>query len=71
MRKATRRKKLPESDWFDGSHCTVREAAEYAHCSVYTIRRWVAEGRLKAERPVARGSSRIRIDVESLQELVG
>lgn len=51
-------------------HCTVREAAEYAQCSVGTIRRWIELGVLDAKRPLQRGSSRWRVSVESLERLV-
>lgn len=52
-------------------HCTVKEAADYAGCAPKTIRKWIAEGRITATRPVASGSSRLRIDTASLRRLLG
>lgn len=51
--------------------CSARQAADYAQCSIDTIYRWVAERKLEAHRPVARGSSRLRVNVESLRRLMG
>lgn len=51
-------------------YCSVKEAASRADCSAYTIRRWVKLGWLKASRAVNSGSSRLRIDTTSLDELL-
>ena len=49
----------------------VTEAAGIAGTHPQTIRRWIAEGRLRAARPVAAGSSRVRIKTADLLALLG
>jgi len=55
-------------DVLRGEWVTVREAAEYRRVSDYTIRRWVRQGKLQADRPGGVGG-RLRISRASLEKL--
>lgn len=51
---------------------TVNEAAEFTGRSAYTVRRWIAEGRLKAERVQGTGPrGRMLITREQLHQVLG
>jgi excisionase family DNA binding protein len=52
----------------DHEYLTVREAAELLRVSVPTIRRWIASGRLPADRPGVRS---LRVRRSSLKRLNG
>ena len=48
---------------------TVHEAAEYRKVSDYTIRRWIKEGKLKADKADGTKNARHRITRASLEAL--
>jgi excisionase family DNA binding protein len=46
--------------------CTIAQAAEYANVSTKTVRRWITQGLIEAERM---GPRLIRVNVASLDRL--
>lgn len=47
------------------------QASEVAQVTPRTLRRWIAQGRLRATRPTKAGSGRVLVKRDSLLELLG
>lgn len=54
-----------------GRYIQAGVAAEYAGVTRRTIYDWITRGLLRAVRPVARGSGRVLVEVESLRRVLG
>lgn len=53
-----------------GRYCSVRQAADYAGVSLWTVRKWIRARLLRVSRPL-KGRSTFRIDVASLKKALG